>query len=164
MLGLGTGENLNEHVTGARWPGPIERLEMLREGIDLIRLMFKGGNKTRYGKHYTVQDAQIFTLPEDPPPILVAAANNDAAELAGEMGDGLVSTKPDKEVVEAFHRAGGIGKPKYGQLTVCWARSEAEARILPMRSGRPRLLMGSIRSCRRPTISKKRPRQSTKIR
>jgi coenzyme F420-dependent glucose-6-phosphate dehydrogenase len=67
MLGLGTGENLNEHVTGARWPGTIERLEMLRESIDLIRLMFEGGNKTRHGKHYTVQDAEIFTLPDKRP-------------------------------------------------------------------------------------------------
>jgi G6PDH family F420-dependent oxidoreductase len=128
MLGLGTGENLNEHVTGARWPGTIERLEMLREAIDLIRLLLNGGNHTRHGKHYTVQDAEIFTLPDTPLPILVAAANNDAAELAGEMGDGLVSTKPDKGMVEAFHRAGGSGKPKYGQLTVCWARTEADAR------------------------------------
>ena len=101
---------------------------MLREVIHLIRLMTTKGNHTRHGKHYTVQDAEIFTLPDNPPPILVAAANNDAAELAGEMGDGLVSTRPDKEVVEAFHRAGGRGKPKYGQLTVCWARNEADAR------------------------------------
>jgi G6PDH family F420-dependent oxidoreductase len=128
MLGLGTGENLNEHVTGARWPGPIERLEMLREAIELIRMMLEGGNHTKHGKHYTVQDAEIFTLPASSPPILIAASGNDSAELAGECGDGLISTKPNKEVVEAFERAGGKGKPKYGQLTVCWAEREEDAR------------------------------------
>lgn len=68
MLGVGTGENLNEHITGARWPGPVERLEMLREAIELIRLMLRGGNHTRRGKHYTVQDAGLFTLPHKPVP------------------------------------------------------------------------------------------------
>ena len=128
MLGLGTGENLNEHITGMRWPGPIERLEMLREAIELIRLMLKGGNHTRHGKHYTVQDAEIFTLPDQPPPLLIAAAGKEAAELAGQLGDGLVSTRPIKELVETFERTGGKGKPKYGQVTVCWAKREEDAR------------------------------------
>src|SRR3954454_24321512 len=69
FLGLGTGEELNEHVTGARWPGPQERLEMLEEAIEVLHLLWEGGYQSHYGKHYTVEQAQIFTLPEEPPPI-----------------------------------------------------------------------------------------------
>lgn len=73
FLGLGTGENLNEHVTGARWPAGDERLEMLREAIEVIRLLWQGGRQTHRGRHYTVEDARIYTLPDPPPPIAVAA-------------------------------------------------------------------------------------------
>lgn len=128
MLGLGTGENLNEHITGARWPDSIERLEMLREAIGLIRLLMDGKNHTRRGKHFRVHDAQLFTVPDELPPILIAAAGKEAAKLGTELGDGLISTRPNRELVEAFETAGGNGKPKYGQLTVCWARREDDAR------------------------------------
>ena len=73
-LGLGTGENLNEHVTGARWPAPDERVEMLEEAIEVIRLLWHGGEQTHRGKHYTVDHATLYTLPEHPIPIAVAAA------------------------------------------------------------------------------------------
>src|SRR5919197_3640295 len=89
FLGLGTGEELNEHVTGARWPGPQERLDMLEEAIELLRLLWEGGYQSHYGKHYSVEQARIFTLPDEPPPIAVAAAQSSAAELAGRLGDAL---------------------------------------------------------------------------
>src|SRR5256714_6535348 len=68
FLGVGTGENLNEHIFGDRWPAPDERIEMLEEAIDVIRLLWRGGTQTHRGKHYTVDHACIYTLPDPPPP------------------------------------------------------------------------------------------------
>jgi G6PDH family F420-dependent oxidoreductase len=128
FLGVGTGENLNEHVTGAKWPAPDERLELLEEAIEIMRLLWQGGYQTHRGKHYTVENARLYTLPEEPPEIAVAAAQPQAARLAGEHGDALISVAPDEEVVGEFEDAGGKGKPRYGQLHVCVAESEEEAK------------------------------------
>jgi G6PDH family F420-dependent oxidoreductase len=127
FLGVGTGEALNEHVTGERWPGHEERLEMLEEAVDVIRKLWQGDLVNHRGRWYTVDRARLYTLPEEPPPIAVAAAGSKAAELAGRIGDALISTSPDEELVEAFERAGGAGKPRYGQLTACYAEDEREA-------------------------------------
>jgi coenzyme F420-dependent glucose-6-phosphate dehydrogenase len=128
FLGVGTGENLNEHVLGDRWPAPAERLEMLEEAIELMRKLWKGETTTIRGKHYTVENLRIYSLPDEPPDIAVAAAQPKAAELAGRLGDALISTSPDEEIVETFEAAGGEGKPRYGQLHVSVASSEEEAR------------------------------------
>jgi coenzyme F420-dependent glucose-6-phosphate dehydrogenase len=128
FLGVGSGENLNEHVLGDRWP-PIElRQGMLEEAVAVIRQLWEGGPQTHYGDYFVVEDAQIFTLPEQLPPIYVAAAGASSAEIAGEIGDGLISTAPNKEVVQSFDTSGGAGKPKYGQITVCWGEDEASAK------------------------------------
>ena len=127
VLGLGTGENLNEHILGDRWPSGWERLEMLREAIEVIRLLWQGGYQSHRGTHYRVDEARIYTLPEQLPPIAVAAAKPGAAQLAGE-NDGLIAVSPDRELVDEFESAGGEGKPRHGQLSICWAESEAEAR------------------------------------
>jgi G6PDH family F420-dependent oxidoreductase len=127
FLGLGTGENLNEHVLGDRWPEGEVRLELLTEAIEVIRLLWQGGYQSHRGRHYTVEQARLYTLPEEPPPIVVAAAKPDAARLAA-TADGLVGTAPDPELLAAFESAGGAGKRRYGQLTVCWAEDEARAR------------------------------------
>src|SRR5947207_10795004 len=102
FLGVGSGENLNEHVLGDRWPFPDERLEMLEEAIEVIRLLWEGGYKTHRGKHYRVEKARLYTLPDEPPPIAVAAAAPRAAALAGRGGDALVSVAPNDTVVEQF--------------------------------------------------------------
>ena len=128
FLGVGTGEALNEHVTGERWPAIDERLEMLEESVALIRKLWEGGQQTFRGKHYVAEQATIFTLPDELPPILVAAKGDRATKLAAEIGDGLVGTQPDKEMIQTFEKAGGSGKPKYGQFHVCWAEDEQEAR------------------------------------
>jgi coenzyme F420-dependent glucose-6-phosphate dehydrogenase len=128
FLGVGTGENLNEHVLGDRWPAPDERIEMLEEAIEVIRLLWRGGTKTHRGKHYTVDHARIYTLPDPPPPIYVAAAAPNAAALAGGLGDGLITVAPDEELVQEFDRNGGEAKPKVGMVHVCWARTEEEGR------------------------------------
>jgi coenzyme F420-dependent glucose-6-phosphate dehydrogenase len=129
FLGVGTGENLNEHVLGDRWPSAEERREMLEEAVRLMRELWKGELTTFEGKHYRAVNAKIYTLPDEPLEVVVAAGGPEAAELAATIGEGLMSTAPDRELVEAFHDAGGHG-PRYGQLTVCWAASEREARRL----------------------------------
>ena len=127
FLGVGTGENLNEHILGDRWPSPAERMEMLTEAVEIIRGLWEGDLYSFDGAHYTVDRARIYTLSDEQIPIVVAASGPEAAKLAGEIGDGLVSTAPEPELVDAFRAAGGSG-PRYGQLTVCWARSEDDAR------------------------------------
>ena len=127
-LGLGTGENLNEHVTGAAWPLPDERLVMLEEAIELIRRLWTGDLVTARTDHFTVDRARLYTLPETPPPIAVAASTPAAAKLAGRAGDALISTVPEPEIVEAFRDAGGEGQPIYGQLTICYGAEEANAK------------------------------------
>jgi coenzyme F420-dependent glucose-6-phosphate dehydrogenase len=127
FLGLGTGENLNEHITGLHWPPAPQRLEMLEEAVQVMRLLWQGGWQSHYGKYFTVEQARIFTMPDEPPPIMIAASKPGSAELAGRIGDGLISTVPEREVVKRFEQAGGKGKPRYGQITVCYAASEDEA-------------------------------------
>ena len=127
-LGVGSGENLNEHILGDRWPNAAVRLEMLEEAVEVMRSLWEGGFKNHRGRYFTVANARIYSLPEKPPPVMVAAAGSKAASLAGRIGDGLIGVAPDSEVVEAFEKAGGAGKPRLGQLHVCWAPDEAEAR------------------------------------
>ena len=128
FLGLGTGENLNEHIIGEGWPSAPVRLEMLEEAIEIIRLLWSGGEQSFWGSHFTLDHARLYTLPDAPPPLFIAAAGEKAAEFAGRLGDGLISTSPDQAVVQAFTSGGGDGKPRYGQVTVCWAADEAAAR------------------------------------
>jgi coenzyme F420-dependent glucose-6-phosphate dehydrogenase len=127
FLGVGTGENLNEHILGDHWPKASDRLEMLEEAISLMRQLWKGGWQSHSGRHYTVESARIFTLPPEPLAIMVAASKPGAAKLAGRVGDGLISFEPKADLVKIFEAAGGKGKPRYGQLTVCFASTEEEA-------------------------------------
>jgi coenzyme F420-dependent glucose-6-phosphate dehydrogenase len=129
FLGLGTGENLNEHVLGDRWPRADERLEMLEEAIDIIRALLGGDYETYRGKHYTVEQTKIYDAPSEPPPLIVAAKAPKAAQLAAEKGDGTMNTTPDAEIVEEFGRAGGKG-PIYGKVTGAFASSESSARTI----------------------------------
>lgn len=127
MLGIGTGENLNEHVTGEAWPPFGLRLEMLEEAIHILRMMWQGGLQTHYGTFYDVVNAELFTLPDKLPLILIAASGIESAEVAGRFGDGLINTSPDAKVVKAFQKAGNKSLPRYGQVTVCWAKDEKTA-------------------------------------
>jgi coenzyme F420-dependent glucose-6-phosphate dehydrogenase len=126
FLGVGTGENLNEHVVGQHWPETQIRQAMLEEAVAVMRLLWQGGNQSHHGTYYTVENAQLFTLPQEPIPVMVAASGPSSAELAGRIGDGFIGTSPDKKVIEAFEKAGGKG-PRYGQMTVCWGEDEKEA-------------------------------------
>jgi coenzyme F420-dependent glucose-6-phosphate dehydrogenase len=127
FLGVGTGENLNEHILGDRWPPFDLRLEMLEEAIEVMRLLWEGGLKTHYGEHYVVENARVYDLPEESIRIMVAAGGDEAAEFAGRASDGLIATAPNDEIMTAFERGGGKDKPRYGQLTLCWAKDRDEA-------------------------------------
>ena len=126
FLGVGTGENLNEHITGERWPATEIRREMLVEAVAVIRELWGGGLVHHRGRHYTVENGRLYTLPSVLPDIVVAAGGEATAELAGEIGDGLVSTAPERSLVERYGASGGSG-PRYGQLTVCYDRSRERA-------------------------------------
>src|SRR5438067_257134 len=102
FLGLGTGENLNEHILGDHWPVPDERLEMFEEAIEVIRLLWRGGYQTHRGKHYLVEQARLYTLPDESPPIAVAAAEPEAAKLAARAGDAYIGVAPDKDVIGVY--------------------------------------------------------------
>ena len=143
FFGVGTGENLNEHVTGARWPAPDERLELLEEAIDVIRLLWQGGEQTHRGTHYTVDHARLYTLPDAPIELAVAAAKPNAAELAGRVGAALVNTVPDAEIVERYRAAGGPG-PCYGQVRICFSEDAEEAMETVFRLWRQSGLGGTI--------------------
>lgn len=128
ILGLGSGENLNEHIVGMGWPHPEERLDMLEEAIELIRRLWTGELVTEWTDHFTVDRARLYTLPETSPPIAVAASTTTAAKLAGRSGDALISTAPKAEIVDAFREAGGDGQPVYGQVTVCYGPEAQKAK------------------------------------
>lgn len=126
-FGIGTGENLNEHILGERWPSADERRDMLEESVELMRELWTGELTSFYGAHFTVTDARIYTVPEQLPPVYVAASGKMAAALAGRIGDGLIATAPQKELVDEFAQAGGSG-PRLGQVTVVWHQDESEAK------------------------------------
>jgi coenzyme F420-dependent glucose-6-phosphate dehydrogenase len=130
FLGLGTGENLNEHIFGDPWPEYEVRAEMLTEAVELMRELWRGEQMSHRGEHYLVENARLYDVPDTSPPIMVAASGTQSAELAGEIGDGFIGTAPKRELLEAFNGAGGDGKPTYGQVTVCWGEDEAAARRL----------------------------------
>lgn len=127
FLGLGTGENLNEHILGQAWPEWEVRAEMLEEAVGIIRGLWRGKVTSHRGTHYTVQNAKLYTLPKELPKIHLAAGGERMAGIAGRIGDGLIATAPDRTVLGAYERAGGDG-PRFGQVTLCWGASEREAR------------------------------------
>ncbi|MFJ4554154.1 LLM class F420-dependent oxidoreductase [Streptomyces sp. NPDC088817] len=126
-LGVGTGEALNEHILGGPWPETSVRLEMLEEALQIIRKLFTGEQTSHRGKHYTVENARLYTLPEQPVPVDVSAFGPQAAEAAARIGDGLITTKPDPALVERFRRGGGGTHPVCGGLKVCWGTDRQEA-------------------------------------
>ncbi|MFG3103921.1 LLM class F420-dependent oxidoreductase [Streptomyces sp. NPDC048182] len=119
-LGLGSGENLNEHVVGAGWPSANVRQEMLVEAVEIIRGLFDGGHVNYRGEHFEVESARLWDLPDSPPPIGIAVSGEQSCRLAGEHADLVIATEPKPELIEAFDRHGGQGKPRVGQLPVCF--------------------------------------------
>jgi coenzyme F420-dependent glucose-6-phosphate dehydrogenase len=128
FLGVGTGENLNEHILGDRWPEYDVRAEMLEEAVEVIRQLWQGGVQSHHGRYYTVENARIYDVPDPLPEIVVAGSGSKSAELAARIGDGFWSTAPKRELVDAYTKQAARGHAIYGQVSVCWARDEREAR------------------------------------
>jgi G6PDH family F420-dependent oxidoreductase len=122
VLGVGSGEALNEHILGDPWPSAGIRLEMLEEAVEVIRLLHSGEEISHHGLHYEVQEARIYTLPEQPVPIYVSGFGPQSAELAGRIGDGYCIAMPDADLVKTFRGAGGGSKPVQAGTKVSWDR------------------------------------------
>lgn len=127
FLGVGTGENLNEHIFGDPWPAPPIRRRMLTEAIEVIRVLWTGEEKNFEGEFYTVDRARIYSMPDVPPPIIVAAGGKLSARLAAESGDGIIATAPDAELLETWRGEGGTG-PRFGMIHIVYASDERSAR------------------------------------
>jgi G6PDH family F420-dependent oxidoreductase len=123
-LGLGSGERLNEHVTGAGWPGLVERHERFYEAIEIIQGLLTGELQNYRGKHLQLDNARLYDRPDIKPPVVIAAGGPKAARFAREKGDGLMATEPRKDIVEAFGRK----DPRYAEVAMCCAKREDDAR------------------------------------
>jgi len=123
-LGLGSGERLNEHITGAGWPGLVERHERFYEAIEIIQGLLNGELHDYRGKHLQLDNARLYDRPAIKPPVVIAAGGPKAARFAREKGDGLMATEPRKDIVEAFGRKG----PRYAEVAMCCAEREDNAR------------------------------------
>jgi G6PDH family F420-dependent oxidoreductase len=126
-FGLGSGENLNEHILGDHWPPAHVRLEMLEEAVEVMRRLWEGSQVNHHGRHYRVENARIYSLPEQPPPVPISAFGPKALDVAARIGDGFVSTSPDADTVERYRAEGGKG-PAMAGMKVCWATDEGAAR------------------------------------
>ncbi|MFZ3565580.1 LLM class F420-dependent oxidoreductase [Streptomyces sp. BH097] len=126
-FGVGTGEALNEHILGGPWPSAHVRMEMLEEAVTVIRRLLEGGEVTHRGEHYTVENARIYTLPDEPVPIDISGFGPQATALAARIGDGYITMSPDEELVTQFRKGGGGAKPAAGGLKVCYGPDKSEA-------------------------------------
>jgi G6PDH family F420-dependent oxidoreductase len=126
-LGLGAGERLNEHVVGAGWPGTGERHERLAEAVDIIQGLLTGELTNYRGKYFQLDHARLYDRPDTKPAVAIAAGGTQAARLAGRKGDGLVTTEPRADLIEAFAGAGGSGA-RYAEVAICHAEREEDAR------------------------------------
>jgi G6PDH family F420-dependent oxidoreductase len=127
ILGVGSGEALNEHVVGARWPEIEIRHEMLEEAVEVIRTLWQGGQHSHHGRHYTVENARIYDVPATPPPVIVSGFGPKAIALAARIGDGFVTTKPAKHDIDLYRSQGGRGPIRAG-AKVCYMADEDQAR------------------------------------
>ena len=125
-LGVGTGEALNEHVTGARWPEAEVRLEMLEEAVEVIRTLWTGGQHSHRGRHYTVENARLYTVPDEPVPIDVSGFGPQATALAARVGDGYITMGPDEDLTTQFRKGGGGSGLVSGGTKVCYGTDRDE--------------------------------------
>jgi G6PDH family F420-dependent oxidoreductase len=144
VLGVGSGEALNEHVLADHWPSVGVRLEMLEEAVEIIRLLHEGEEISHHGTYYEVQEARIYTRPERPVPIYVSGFGPQAGELAGRVGDGYCTALPDPDLVRVFREAGGADKPAQAGTKVCWDRDADRALDIAHRTWGNEALPGQL--------------------
>jgi G6PDH family F420-dependent oxidoreductase len=126
-LGLGAGENLNEHIIGGGWPPVNTRHKMLREALDIIKELFSGEYVNYRGEFFEVDSAKLWDLPDRPPPIGVAVSGGESCRLAAELADVMIAVEPEASLVQQFESAGGGGKPKVGQIPICFDQDKQAA-------------------------------------
>ncbi|HEX6522983.1 MAG TPA: TIGR03557 family F420-dependent LLM class oxidoreductase [Streptosporangiaceae bacterium] len=126
-LGLGTGEALNEHITGQRWPGAAERREMLEEAIEIIVQLFTGEQLTHHGQHYEVDTARLYSTPAQRPPVYVSGFGRHSARMAAKVADGYICMGPKADLIQLYRDEGGEG-PVQGGIKACWGEDEDSAR------------------------------------
>lgn len=131
-FGVGSGENLNEHVLGEKWPPIAVRLEMLEEAVEVMRELWTGALVSHHGRYYTVENARLYSVPDEPPPVLVSAFGDASLALASSIGDGLITTEPDSAAIEGYRSSGGRGRT-VAAVKVCWGTDERKARELAHR-------------------------------
>ena len=127
-LGVGSGEALNEHILGERWPPAEERLEMLEEAVAVIRRLLGGKLITHRGKHYQVDTARLYSAPDSPPPIFMSGFGEKSIKLAGKLADGYICVQPKADFVRLYRESGGGDRPVQGGMKVCWAPDTGQAR------------------------------------
>ena len=127
LLGLGAGENLNEHVVGRGWPPANVRHEMLDEAVHIIRDLFGGDYVNFAGRHFRVDSAKLWDVADNPPRIGLAVSGEQSAHLAGSLADAMIAVEPESRLGELFDGAGGAGKPRIGQVPICWDPSRDDA-------------------------------------
>lgn len=142
-FGIGTGEALNENILGGPWPEADVRLEMLEEAVELIRRLWTGEVVSHRGRHYTVEHARIYTLPERPPPILMSGFGPKSTDVAARIADGFVTTSPS-ELIDRYRSAAGADRPIEGGTKVCFHADEAEARRIAHRTWPNGMLPGEL--------------------
>jgi len=143
-FGVGSGENLNEHILGDDWPDTDTRLDMLEEAIQVIRELWGGSQVSHDGGHYVVRNARIYDPPVEPPPVIVSGFGPKAAALAGRIGDGFICVQPSAELLQTFRESGGAGKPSYNGLKVCYGADEEAAKELAHRTWPNQALPGEL--------------------
>jgi G6PDH family F420-dependent oxidoreductase len=126
-LGVGTGEALNEHIFGDAWPSAEERLGMLEEAVHVIRHLFSGQLVSHHGKHYTVETARLYSVPDEPPRIYMSGFGDKAIKLAARVADGYMCVQPNPDFVRLFRDSGGFDRPVQGGLKVCWHSDAGQA-------------------------------------
>ena len=142
-LGVGSGEALNEHILGGRWPSAEIRLEMLEEAIEVMRQLWAGGFVSYRGHHFTVEGARVYERPTSVIPVIVSGFGPKAIDLASRVGDGFITVRPDADSVERYVRQGGAGRA-LGALKMCWGADRDEAVALAHHLWRSEGLPGEL--------------------
>ena len=131
-LGLGSGENLNEHVVGQGWPTVATRQQMLAEAVEVIRKLHTGELVDHQGEYFEVDSARIWDLPDDGVPIAVAVSGESSISQLAPLADHLIAVEPDAEALDTWN--GTEGAPRIGeraraigQIPICWDPDEETA-------------------------------------
>ncbi len=141
-LGVGSGEALNEHVLGDRWPSTDERLDRLREAIEIMRELWTGEQISHEGEHFVVDRARLYSHPTEPIPVPVSAFGPKALELAIDIGDGFMTVSPDVESRQTYSERGR--GPTQAGVKVCWGSDEQAAAETVHRLWRNQLVGGEL--------------------